>query len=88
MILDSTFVEMVGAAGALLTTICWLPQAVHVIRSRDTRAISLSAYCTFAAGIALWLAYGLSLGKWPIIASNLVTLPLVLAIIGLKLKFG
>ena len=88
MILGSTLVEIVGAAAALLTTVCWLPQAMHVIRSRNTSAISLSAYSVFAAGIALWLGYGLLLGKWPLILANLVTLPLVLVILGLKLRFG
>jgi MtN3 and saliva related transmembrane protein len=80
--------EAVGALAAMLTTLCWLPQAVRIIRLRDAQAISLPTNVAFAAGIALWLAYGIALGKWPIIAANAVTLALILAIIGLKLRHG
>lgn len=88
MISNSTAIEMIGATAATLTTICWLPQAMHVIRTRDTKAISGCAYVTFGCGIAMWLAYGLLLGKWPLIVANAVTLPLVLVILALKLRLG
>jgi MtN3 and saliva related transmembrane protein len=88
MEIPSPIVESVGSAAGILTTICWLPQAVHVFRTRDTKAISLTTYSGFAAGVALWLAYGILLGRWPIIAANLVTLPLVLAILAMKLRHG
>ena len=29
-------VDAVGATGAILTTVCWVPQAVKIIRDRDT----------------------------------------------------
>jgi MtN3 and saliva related transmembrane protein len=86
MISDSTAIEMIGVAAATLTTICWLPQAMHVIRTRDTKAISLSAYAVFGGGLTLWLAYGLLLGKWPLIVANAITLSLVGVILGLKLR--
>ncbi|MCC6946732.1 MAG: SemiSWEET transporter [Bradyrhizobiaceae bacterium] len=79
-------IEAVGGLAAVLTTLCWLPQAIRIIRLRDAAAISLPTNVVFAAGIALWLAYGIALGKWPIIAANAVTLALILLIIGLKLR--
>jgi MtN3 and saliva related transmembrane protein len=36
----------------------------------------------------LWLCYGILLGSWPIIGSNVVTLALVIPIILLKLRHG
>lgn len=81
-------IEAVGGLAAVLTTLCWLPQAVRIIRQRDAQAISLPTNVAFAAGIALWLAYGIALGRWPIIAANAVTLALILVIIGLKLRHG
>ena len=42
----------------------------------------------FAVGVALWGAYGLILGNWPIILANLVTLALVLTLVTLKIRFG
>lgn len=80
--------EAIGAAAACCTTLAFVPQAVHIIRRQDTRAISLPMYLVFGLGIALWLAYGLALGSWPIIASNVVTLALVGLIVILKVRYG
>ena len=46
--------------------------------------ISLGMYSAFTAGVALWLAYGLMLGEWPIVVANLLTLILASVILGLK----
>ena len=81
-------VETIGSAAALLTTLCWVPQAVRTIRTRDTRAISLSAQAAFSLGLALWLLYGLLIGSWPLVAANAVSLGLVSVILGLKLRYG
>ncbi len=86
--MDPFIVNLVGGAAATLTTICWLPQAFKIIRTKDTAAISLLTYSAFAAGLALWLCYGILLGSWPIIGSNVVTLALVVVIIVLKLRHG
>ena len=83
-----TWIDATGAVGAVLTTICWLPQAIQLIRDRDTRAISLTATAGFTAGMALWLVYGAALVDWPLIASSAITLALMLVILGLKLRHG
>jgi MtN3 and saliva related transmembrane protein len=45
-------------------------------------------YSIFTTGVALWLAYGMIIGAWPVIAANAVTLALALFILGMKLRFG
>ncbi|CAH1656543.1 hypothetical protein CHELA1G11_11130 [Hyphomicrobiales bacterium] len=47
--------ESLGALAAALTTLCWLPQAIRIIRTRDTRALSLITQVVFACGVFLWL---------------------------------
>lgn len=86
--LTSTHIELIGYIAACFTTLCWLPQAIRTIKTRDTKAISLITQCCFAVGVALWLLYGLALGSWPVILSNLVTLPLVLVVVAMKLRYG
>jgi len=88
MPLSPLSVELIGGIAAVLTTLCWLPQAVKVLRTRETRDLSLTTYGAFALGIALWLAYGLLIGSVPVVAANAVTLVLVLGIVSLKLRFG
>jgi MtN3 and saliva related transmembrane protein len=86
--MDPVIVNLIGAGAATLTTICWLPQAFKILRTRDTAAISLLTYSVFGVGLVLWLCYGILLGSWPIIGSNVVTLVLVVPIILLKLRHG
>ena len=81
-------IDLVGAAGAVLTTLCWLPQALKVIRDKDTRALSLTATAAFTLGVVLWLIYGLAIGDWPLIGSNAVTLGLMAVILTMKLRYG
>ncbi len=70
----ASLINIVGVTGATLTTLCWLPQALKVIREKETRALSLPATAAFTLGVVLWLIYGLAIGDWPLIGSNAVTL--------------
>jgi MtN3 and saliva related transmembrane protein len=79
---------LVSAVAATLTTAAFVPQAMHIIRHKETRAISLFMYVSFATGVALWLLFGAMIGNWPIMISNAITLMLALAIIAMKLKYG
>jgi MtN3 and saliva related transmembrane protein len=79
---------LVSAVAATLTTAAFVPQALHIIRHKDTRAISLHMYLAFVTGVLLWLVFGVLIGNWPIIVSNAITLALALAIIAMKLKYG
>lgn len=81
-------VDIVGALGAALTTLCWLPQALKVMREKETRALSLPATAAFTFGVGLWLIYGLAIHDWPLIGSNAVTLALMAPILAMKLRYG
>jgi MtN3 and saliva related transmembrane protein len=81
-------VDFAGFAGATLTTLCWVPQALKVIREKDTRALSLTTTAAFTLGVGLWLVYGLALADWPLIAANALTLALMSVILVLKLRYG
>ena len=78
----------VSAMAATLTTVAFVPQALHIIRHKETRAISLQMYVVFATGVAFWLAFGLMLWNWPMILAKIVTLALALTIIAMKLRSG
>ncbi len=80
--------ELIGYAAASLTTVAFVPQAVKIVRSRDTRAISLWMYVSFTAGIALWIVYGVAMGSWPLILSNSLVLPLAATILAFKIRHG
>ncbi|HUQ10426.1 MAG TPA: SemiSWEET transporter [Steroidobacteraceae bacterium] len=80
--------ELIGYAAAFLTSVSFIPQAIMTIRSKNTSGISRGMYAMFTLGVALWLAYGIYLMSWPMIAANTVTLILAATILGLKLRYG
>lgn len=77
--------EIVGFAAATLTTAAFVPQALKSWATRDLSGVSLSMYSLFTLGVALWLAYGVILGSWPIIIANTTTLALAGVVLVLKL---
>jgi MtN3 and saliva related transmembrane protein len=81
-------IEILGFVAAVLTTLCWLPQALQTIRSKDTKSLSLATQSAFTAGVALWLVYGILIGNAPIIFANVVTFVLVSTILVMKLRYG
>ena len=84
----SALVQSIGALAAVLTTLCWVPQALKIVRERESRAISLPGTLLSAIGILLWLVYGLALADGPLIASSAVTLAITAAILALKIRYG
>lgn len=84
----STLVELIGALAAALTTLCWVPQALKIIRDRETRAISLPATMLSALGVLLWLVYGVAIADAPLIASSAATFAITATILALKVRHG
>jgi MtN3 and saliva related transmembrane protein len=78
--------QWIGYLAAILTTACYIPQALHVLRERKTEGISLFAYSVLFCGVASWLMYGILMSDWPIILANGCTLPFLVFIIVMKLR--
>jgi MtN3 and saliva related transmembrane protein len=81
-------VQAIGVAAAVLTTLCWVPQAVKIIRERETRAISLPGTLLCVVGVLLWLVYGLAILDAPLIGSSAVTFAMTAVILMLKMRHG
>lgn len=64
------WIAVAGTLAALCSTISFVPQAWRIVRTRDTKAISPLTYSLTVTGFALWTAYGLGLGEWPLIVTN------------------
>ena len=79
--------EGLGGVAAACTTLCWLPQAIKIIREKRTQGISLITQSIFTLGVGLWAAYGVLLNNRPILYANVVTLIFSLAILILKLRY-
>jgi MtN3 and saliva related transmembrane protein len=80
--------ELLGFIAAILTTVCWLPQAFRTLRTKDTRSLSLVTQSALTLGVGLWLVYGILANDAPIIFANGLTFVLVAAILAMKLRYG
>lgn len=80
--------DLIGYLAATFTTLSFVPQALKTIRTRETHAISSGMYATFSIGVALWFAFGVALGSWPIMLSNGITFLLAATILALKIQHG
>ncbi|MGE5505041.1 MAG: SemiSWEET family sugar transporter [Actinomycetota bacterium] len=67
-------ITVVGTLAALCSTTSFAPQAWKIIRLRHTRDISRAMYALSVTGFALWLAYGVLRGDWPLIVPNALCL--------------
>lgn len=79
--------DLLGLVAGSLTTFAFVPQVVRTWRTRSTHDLSMGWIATFLGGVIAWLAYGIVLGAWPIIAANVVTLGLVLSLLVMKLSW-
>lgn len=80
-----TTIEIIGFTSAFLTTFSFLPQAIQVIKTRDTASLSLAMYSIFTIGVAGWLAYGLIKQDAAMIVANMITFVLAGIILSIKL---
>ena len=79
---------MVVNIAAILTTLSFLPQAIQVIKTKNTEGISLGMYTMFVLGVFLWGVYGYINKDMPVLISNSITFILASIILSYKIKFS
>ncbi|MFH1285574.1 MAG: SemiSWEET transporter [Candidatus Micrarchaeota archaeon] len=87
-ILSQDAASLFGFGAAALTTVSFVPQVLHTLKTRDTKGISLHMYVLFCIGILLWLIYGVMTNDLPVTAANFVTLIFASTVLALKIKNG
>ncbi len=80
-------VAAVGFAAGALTTLAYLPQALHSFRTRSVRDLSMTMLVSLNVGLALWVVYGFSIHSLPLILTNVLTLLLALPLLVMKVRF-
>ncbi len=86
--MSPAMIEWVGAIAAVLTTSAFLPQAYRTLRTAQTRDISFWTQFLLFTATASGLAYGLLLGSWPLIIANCIGIPLIGAVLFMKIRHG
>lgn len=63
-----------AAGAATLSVVSFAPQAFKIIKTRNTKDISLGMYILTVCAFGLWTTYGLMTEQWPLTASNALCL--------------
>lgn len=82
-----SWIEMVGHAGSLLSSITFMPQVYKVWQTKRTQDLSLSMMLIVLSSTIVWLVYGWGLMLWPVIICNSIIAILSLMLIYFKLTF-
>jgi len=80
--------DLLSTVAGTCTTLAFLPQVLHTLRTRDVKSLSLGMYVVFTSGIALWIAFGIVIRSWPVIITNVVTFVLAALVLVMKLRYG
>ncbi|MCJ7691411.1 MAG: SemiSWEET transporter [Clostridiaceae bacterium] len=74
-------ITTLGFIAATFTTLSFLPQAIKVIKTKNTSGISFSMYLMFTIGVFLWFLYGLYTKQLAVSLANGITLIFALIIL-------
>lgn len=75
----------IGVVAGILTTAAFLPQIIQILKSRETKDISLVMYLLSVTGVSIWIYYGFLIEAPPIVIFNAINLILILIILFAKL---
>ncbi len=75
----------VGGAATCASILSFFPQALKIVKTRDTSGISTKMYAITVAGFSMWTAYGILLPAYPLIVANGICLLLSGFILGMKM---
>lgn len=78
---------MIGSIAAVLTTAAFIPQAIKIIKTKDTAGISLGMYSMFTLGVFLWILHGFIMKDPAVIIANIFTFVFAIIILSFKIKY-
>lgn len=81
-------ITIMGYVAGVCTTSAFLPQAIKMVKTKQTKDISFGMYAVFSTGVLLWCVYAFINKDWPLALANAVTLFLAGWILLLKIRYG
>lgn len=78
--------EYLGIVAGVCTSFSFIPQAIQVIKTKQTKDISLPTYAIYLLGISLWIGYGVYQSDVAIWLTNIVSLCPAIVIFTLKMQ--
>ncbi|MEF9475998.1 MAG: SemiSWEET transporter [Candidatus Mariimomonas ferrooxydans] len=82
------YIAIIGLIAGTCTTISFLPQVIKIIKTKETKDISISMYIILATGMFLWIIYGIFIEALPVILANTISFVFATIILILKIRYG
>jgi MtN3 and saliva related transmembrane protein len=79
-------ITAIGLLAAAMTSLSYIPQVRKAVPAGSTGDLSFKTLSVLAAGLALWVLYGILNKDYVIVAANAVGFALVAALIGFKVR--
>ena len=83
-----TAVDIIGYFATFMITICYIPQLIHIYKTKEVAAISLGMYCALSLGVGAWLIYSFMVNLLPMIICNGLSLGMILTILVMKVVYS
>lgn len=64
--------EIFGWLATAASVTSFVPQAWKIIKTRQTKDISVGMYTLTVSGFLLWTIYGVLIGAWPLVVTNAI----------------
>ncbi|MEE8328321.1 MAG: SemiSWEET transporter [Thermodesulfovibrionia bacterium] len=86
--MDINYIAIIGLIAGTCTTISFLPQVIKIIKTKETKDISISMYIILATGMLLWIIYGIFIEALPVILANTISFIFATIVLSLKIRYG
>jgi MtN3 and saliva related transmembrane protein len=83
----NNFTEIVGLAAGICTAVSLLPQIIKIVKEKTAQDISFFYLFVLLGGLGLWTYYGFLKKDVPIVATNIFSMVLNIAVIILGLIY-
>lgn len=81
-------IEYFGYFAGCLTVASFLPQVIRTWKTKQVRDLHLGMFTLLVTASALWVIYGVIIGSWPVILTNVGMVVLNGSIAIAKVRFG
>ena len=81
------YTEILGLAAGTITSITFLPQVMHIWKTKSAKDLSLAMLLLLMLGVLMWLSYGLIIKDAAIIYTNSMVLIMSIILLVFKIKF-
>ena len=82
-----SFIQILGLVAGTITSITFLPQVIHIWKTKSAKDLSLMMLLLLILGVLLWLTYGLLVMDAAIIYTNSMVLAMSFILLFFKIKY-